>query len=61
MTIYIVDGMAFVDLGKGYLLCIGKESEVKEADEQKITDMIRFAVAYSQWCSMESSSGETRH
>lgn len=49
MNIYLQGNNAFVDLGKGYLLCIGTRQEVDKADETKLVAMIWRAVVQSQF------------
>lgn len=59
MSIYLMDDMAFVDLGKGYLLCIGSKAEIDNADEEKIRRMITEAVAYSKFRSITRTVGKS--
>jgi hypothetical protein len=61
MKIYLMGDSAFVDVGKGYLLCIGSKTEVDEAKPGRLLDMIEEAIAHSKWRSMESSKGMVLH
>jgi len=58
VDIYLMEGMAFVDLKKGYMLCIGTKKEVDEADGQRLMQMIREAIVMSQFRSIETSKGK---
>lgn len=53
MKIYLLDDNAFVEFGKGYMLCIGTKKEVDDATPQKITEMVDFAIAYSKFRCLE--------
>lgn len=61
MDIYVKDRWAFVDLGKGYLLCIGTKDEVEKADRAEIGRMIQEALATSQYHSVKDSQGQRVH
>lgn len=58
MTIYIIKDCAFVDLNKGYLLCIGSKEEVEKADAEQIDRMVREAIATSLFRNITSSQGQ---
>lgn len=58
MRIFLLDDMAFVDLNAGYLLCIGTKAEVDKADAVRIADMVKEAIAASQFRSIETSKGK---
>lgn len=54
MTIYTKDGMAFVDLGNGYMLAIGTEAEVEKASVITLAEMISRALATRKFQSLHS-------
>lgn len=60
IEIYVMKGMAFIDLGNGYMLCIGSKDEVDEASPDRLLAMVNEAVIHSRYLSM-SSEGEVRH
>lgn len=47
MKIYLVGDDAFVDLGQGYLVCIGDKETVLKADENLLAALIWHAMAKS--------------
>ena len=59
MDILIYQGYAFVDIGKSYYICIGTEEEVKGASDSEIAEMIRTAIAMSQYNTLEMTTGLT--
>lgn len=59
MTLYAKDGMVFVDLNKGYLLCIGTLAEVENASAEKIERMVWEAIKLAQYRSIDSSKNQT--
>lgn len=61
IDIYLMDGMAFVNLGNGYMLCIGSKSDVDKASPQRIVEMIDEAVACSKYRSIATSKGAVLH
>ena len=61
MDLYVREGLVFVDLRDGYLLCIGRKEEVDGASDEKIRQMIKYAVIYAQYQSIESSEGQLCH
>lgn len=61
MDIFLQKDKAFVDLGNGYMLCIGTKAEVDQADATRIGEMIKEAVVYAQWRSIVSSRSMTLH
>ncbi len=61
MNIYLRGAWAFVDLGNGYLLCIGRKEEVIGAGDAKISEMIREAVATARYHDMTVKPGEAVH
>lgn len=61
MKIFLMGNMAFVDIYKGYMLCIGSKAEVDAASPQHLIEMIHEAIAYSQFRSINVSKGQTLH
>lgn len=59
LTVMFKDGNAFVDIGNGYCLCIGREDEARQADATKITEMVNYAIAYSRYMSIGSARGNS--
>ena len=49
MKIYIHGNDAFVNVGSGYLLCIGTKEEVKKANYQTIMEMVEKAKNGTRW------------
>lgn len=58
IDIFLMGDMAFVDLGDGYMLCIGSRTEVDEASPQRLMEMINEAVIYSKYRGIENSVGQ---
>lgn len=61
MPLYQQGKDVFVDIGNGKMLCIGTESDIKDADNAKINEMIRDAVALSYFRQITSAKGMTKH
>lgn len=61
IEVYLMDGMAFVDLGAGYMLCIGSKAEVDKATPERLMEMINEAVMHSKYRGIESSKGVVVH
>ena len=61
MKIFLIDGMAFVEIGdKGYLLCIGTAKEACEATSQRLVELVAEAVAWSKFRAIETDN-HVRH
>lgn len=60
IKLYLREGWAFVDIGDGYMLCIGKEEDIKDVTPAKIGQMYREALATSQYHGLEPHR-EKRH
>jgi hypothetical protein len=54
MEIYIKGDRAFVDIGSGYMLCIGSKDNIKGATDRDIQDMVMAAIAYNKFLGMTS-------
>ena len=61
VRIYLQENDAFVDIGNGYLLAIGKKEEVDKADATRIAEMIQEAISWSKWRGINRSSGHIIH
>lgn len=62
MKIYLKDEWAFVDMGTGYLLCIGRKEDVDRAtSEAEVAKMVREAVATSQYQLIASGRKHVLH
>lgn len=57
INIYLMGEMAFIDLGDGYMLCIGSKTEVDEASPTRLWEMVNEAVVHSRYRSISSSKG----
>lgn len=58
LKILFMQDMAFLDIHreyKGLMLCIGTEKEVREAESEKLSDIIREAFATSDYMNIESA------
>lgn len=61
MDIYLLGNWAFVDMGKGYMLCIGTKEDVDAADAAEIGKMVQEAIAVAKFRSMGSMKGGKTH
>lgn len=61
VKLYSREGMAFVDLGRGYLLCIGTEEEVLKQPAARVYEMIAEAIAVSEYQAIKIGVGKTIH
>ena len=52
MTVYLVGDNAFVDIGNGFLICIGTKEEAETADQVKLAEMITRALTLRRFESM---------
>ena len=61
MSIYLMGDQAFVDIGDGYMLCVGSKKEVQEADEKQLVEMIVSAITWSRYRAIGSAKGLVTH
>ena len=60
MNIFLMGNMAFVSIGKNYLLCIGSRIEVLNATPEQLVELIEAAVAWSKFRAIETDN-HVRH
>ncbi len=53
--IYKKEDRAFVEIGSGYMLCIGSIEAVSEATPREVERMIERAIAENKWLGLDSS------
>ena len=60
--IFCINGDAFISIGGGsYLLCIGTEDDVRRATPDRIAELIKEAMAWSSWHSVNTSHNQVVH
>ena len=59
MRIFLIEENAFIQFGEGYLLRICTKTELDEADDERIRQMVIEAVAQRKYCSIEASKKHT--
>ena len=52
IVVYFQEGDAFVDIGNGFLICIGTKEEAETADQVKLAEMITRALTLRRFESM---------
>ena len=60
MKIFLMGEMAFIDISKGFMLCIGSKDEAMEASAERLIEMINEAIAWSKYREIENTL-HTRH
>lgn len=55
MKLLLWDEMVFVDIGKGFMIYVATEAEVKAATLPQLNEMIVEAIIYSEYRSIEVS------
>lgn len=48
--------MAWLELDKGYLVCVGTEEEARTADANHLVEMVALALTYAKYNSLTTSS-----
>ena len=60
MRVYLLDEMCFVEIGKGYLLCIGTKEEV-QSGKKPVEELVWEAKVHSQFQNITISTGQRVH
>ena len=61
IIVYFQDGDAYVDIGNGYLLCIGTLEEVSKANSTQVVDMVNAAIALNKYRGIDTEVGVIKH
>ena len=61
IVVYFQDGDAFVDIGNGYLLCIGTLEEVSKANATEVVNMVNAAIALNKYRGIDTAKGVIKH
>ena len=61
LKLVTTDEMVFVDIGCGYLIYVGTKTEIKSSSIEHLHELIYEAIVYTQYRSIETTEGLTKH